>query len=133
MSRYDKYDPKVGGFRAYLAEDWATADINLLVGVGLNATGEVVKGAGADGSLCGVMVLTKARKAAEVVDVMTSGECVEFGLHEDEPTATAGTRYFADPTTGAISTTDTGIYVGRTVEKDRIVVRFDSFGEVVAP
>lgn len=123
MSRYDKYDPKVGGFRAPLAADWLAADVNELLGVGLNANGEVVKGAGASG-LVGVMVLTKARKAGEIVDVMTSGECVEFGFHEDEPTATAGTVYYA-ATTGLISTTNTGARVGHTVEADRLIVRFE--------
>lgn len=128
MARYDKYDPKVGGFRAPLAADWEAADINLLVGVGLNAEGEVVKGQGADSSLAGVIVLTKARKAGEVVDVMTGGECVEFGIHTDEPTSTPGTRYWAALATGLITTTNTGVYVGRTVEKDRIIVRFDAEG-----
>lgn len=128
MSRYDKYDPKVGGYRAPLHADWAKEDINLLVGVGLDANGETVKGAGADGSLSGVMVLTKARKAGEVIDIMTSGECVEFGEHEDEPTPTPGTKYYADPVTGLISTTATGVYVGRTVEADRLIVRFSAEG-----
>lgn len=127
MSRYDKYDPKVGGFRAALAADWLAADINKLLGVGLNANGEVVVGAGTSG-LVGVIVLTKARKAGEVVDVMTSGECVEFGLTSGEPVATAGTVYYATATTGVVSAgAGAGkVRIGHTVEKDRLVVRFDT-------
>lgn len=124
MSRYDKYDPKVGGFRAPLAANWLPGDVNKLLGVGLNANGEVVVGGGSSG-LVGVIVLTKARKAGEVVDVMTSGECVEFGLTSGEPTATPGTVYYANATTGVISTTNTGARVGHTIEKDRLVVRFE--------
>lgn len=127
MSRYDKYDPKVGGFRAALAADWVAGDINKLLGVGLNATGEVVVGGGTSG-LVGVIVLTKARKAGEIVDVMTAGEVVEFGLTSGEPAATAGTVYYANTTTGVMSTTNTGVRVGHTVEADRLIVRFKSTG-----
>lgn len=127
MSRYDKYDPKVGGFRAPLAADWLVEDIGRLFGVGLNASGQVVKGAGASG-LVGVIVLTKARKAGEVVDIMTSGECVEFGVPTTEPDGTAGTVYYAAAGDGAVTTTNTGARVGHTVEADRIVVRFKHSG-----
>lgn len=78
MARYDKYDPKVGGFRAHLAVDWLLADINKVVPVGLNVDGQVVKGDGQTGVL-GVLVLTRVIKAGqEPVDVMTAGEIVEF-------------------------------------------------------
>lgn len=115
MARYDKYEPYAGGFRAPLAADWLPADIGKAFGVGLNANGQVVKGAGNTGILA-VLVLTKAYKAGQIVDSMTDGEIVEFG-------GTAGTVYFAATTTGVVSTTNTGIRVGHTVEGGRLVVR----------
>lgn len=126
MARYDKYDPKVGGFRATLAADYASADVEKVFGVGLDANGRVVKGAGATG-VVGVLVLTKARKAGEVVDVMTSGEIVEFGPTAGDPGVDfgdAGTVYFS-AANGAIS--DSGaegsLRVGHTVEGQRLIVR----------
>lgn len=126
MSRYDKYDPKTGGFRAPLAADWLAADINKALGVGFNANGEIVVGAGTSG-LVGILVLTKARKAGEIVDTMTDGELVEFGLTSGEPVSTPGTVYYATATTGVLSAgAGAGkVRVGHTVEKDRLVVRFD--------
>lgn len=115
MARFDKYDPISGGFRAPLAADWIPADLEVPFGVGLNASGQVVKGSGNTGVL-GVMTLTKVRYANEIVDVMTDGEVVECtGL-------TAGTVYFS-AATGAISTLNTGVRVGATVEASRLVVR----------
>lgn len=100
MARYDKYDPKAGGFRAALAADWLAADVEKIYGVGLDTSGRVVKGPGNTG-IVGVLVLTKARKAGEIVDVMTSGEIVEFG--ESSGVAgtdwgVAGTAYYASTT-----------------------------------
>lgn len=126
--RIDKYDPIDGGFRAPLAADWAPGDLETAFGVGLDANGRVVKGAGNTG-IKGVLVLTKALKAGKVVDVMTDGEIV------DAPgTFTAGTNYFADGVTGALiagtgtatltaPATANSKLVGSTVEKERVVVR----------
>lgn len=106
MGRYDKYDGKVGGFRAVLAADWAVADLNKIFGVGLDSSGRVVKGAGQTGVI-GVIILTKARKAGEIVDVMTNGEIVEFG-----PTfgtagvdfGAAGTAYYSQAANDEVQT-----------------------------
>lgn len=130
MARYDKYDPMVGNFRAALAADWLSADLNTVIGVGLDANGRVVKGAGNSG-VVGVVVLTKVRKAGEIVDVMKHGECVEMDIAG--PTGatstgyTAGTAYFVDTTTGAMTATaplagDNGVKIGHTVEATRLVV-----------
>lgn len=126
MARYDKYNPYGGGFRAPLAADWASGDLGKPYAVGLNSSGQVVKGAGQSG-VVGVLVLTKAYKAGTVVDVMTDGEIIEFA-----PTATtpgsgngaAGTSYFGNTSTGAISTTGTtGAHkVGFTAEGSRLIV-----------
>lgn len=126
MGRYDKYDPKAGGFRAPLDADFPAADVRTVIGVGLSATGRVVRGAGNTG-IVGVLVLTQPKSAGEVVDVMTDGEVTDFG-------GAAGTTYFANPTagSGAIGTdpdaggaagAGAGHRVGFTVEADRLVVR----------
>lgn len=117
MARYDKYDPKVGGFRAFLATDWILdTDLNKVWPVGLNVNGQVVKGAGQTGVL-GVLVITRKMYAAdEPVDVMTDGEIVEFA-------GVAGTNYYAAAADGAISDTNTGTYIGHTVEATRLIVR----------
>lgn len=119
MPRYDKYEPKGGGFRARLAANWAAAD-GAAIAVSLDNTGKVVVGAGNAGIL-GVLILVKEnKKAGDVVDVMTDGEILEMtGL-------TAGTAITADTTTGVLGVTAadaTHIRVGHTVEADRLVVR----------
>jgi len=130
MSRYDKYDPKVGGYRAPLAADFPADRVEHVVGVGHDANGRVVIGAGQSG-VRGVLVLTKARKAGEIVDVMTSGEIVEFGPSDAGKEAgvdfgVAGTKYYAATTGEVTSTSAAGKnYVGHTVSGQRLIVRFD--------
>lgn len=115
MARFDKYDPISGGFRAQLAADWPSADLEEIIPVGLDANGRVVKGAGNTGVL-GVVCLTKLRYAGDVVDVMTDGEVVEAdGL-------TAGTVYFGSAA-GGVTTVNTDTRIGATVEATRLVVR----------
>lgn len=131
MARYDKYDPKVGGFRAFLAVDWLLADINKVVPVGLDVNGHVVKGAGQTG-IKGVLILTRVILAAdEPVDVMTAGEIVEF------PTAAApapaGSNIYAEGAGDfevdiAANVAAASTYIGHTVESKvgkgaRLVVR----------
>lgn len=117
-ARYDKYEPKAGGFRAQLNAD-TSATTTLPLGVGLNSSGKVVVGAGQTGVI-GVVVLNKDMLAGDVVDVMTSGEVVDCsGL-------VAGTAYTANTTTGVISSaaaSATQTPVGFTAEATRLVVR----------
>lgn len=127
MARYDKYDSKISGPRAFLKSDWSSSDLEEVFGVGLDSSGLLVKGKGQTG-IVGVLVLTRVIKAGrEPVDVMTRGEIVAFDL-KDKPNvansaAAAGTAYYADETTGVVSTTSTGgIYVGYTVEASRLIV-----------
>lgn len=125
MSRYDKYEPKNGGFRAPLAATYDPADVEKLIGVGLDDQGRVVKGPGNTG-IKGVLVLTMVRKAGEVIDVMTSGEIVEFEGEDGKPgkdLAKPGTNYFVDGS-GEIKEGSGDIYVGHTVQSHRLVVRF---------
>lgn len=127
MARYDKYDPISGGFRAPLAADWAGA-LATPVGVGLDANGRVVPGAGntgviavlvVDGRVDQVGARTNIKKAGDIVDCMTQGEIV------DNTGLTAGTKYYAAAAAGAVSTTGTTgqTRVGHTVEAGRLIVR----------
>jgi hypothetical protein len=116
MARYDKYEPFSGGFRAPLAAATTGGAQFTPVGVGLDANGRVVAGAGVSG-IVGVYIPHALRSALDIVDVMTDGEIVEMtGL-------VAGTRYYAATADGAISTTNTGKSIGFTVESTRLVVR----------
>ena len=124
MARYDKYDPKDGGCRAPLAADLTatskTGNGNP-IGVGLDANGRVVAGAGNSG-IIGVLCTTRDLKAAEIVDVMTDGEIVEMAA------TVAGTHYYAANADGVISAgaPAAGVNatrVGFTVEATRLVVR----------
>lgn len=131
MGRYDKYDPKVGGFRAPLAAEFSADDLEKVLGVGLDSNGRVVVGQGQSG-VVGLLVLTKARKAGEIVDVMTGGEIVEFGPSDDDSVpgtdfGDAGTVYYSD-TAGAVTDTsaENSVRVGHTVEGKRLIVRVDT-------
>lgn len=116
MANYDKYEPKAGGFRAPLAADWDVADLKKVIGVGLNASGQIVKGGGNTG-VRGVLVLTEALKAGDIVDPMTQGQITDFG-------GSAGTNYYADATTGVVNSTSAAgkTLVGWTVEGGRLIV-----------
>lgn len=124
MARYDKLQG--GSFRALLAADWAGA-LAAPVGVGLDANGRVVPGGGASG-VVGVIVVDGQVKAdgtrivshgaaGDAVDVMTDGEIV------DNTGLAAGTVYFGAAGDGAVSTTNTGVRLGHTVEAQRLIVR----------
>lgn len=122
MARYDKYDPKAGGFRALLAADWVSGNLDKPLGVSLNATGRVVVGTAGDSGFVGMIILTKIRKAGAVVDIMTDGECVEF-------VGDPGTKYYAQ-TDGSITDVASTAYVGVTAESDRLIVRCQEVAEV---
>lgn len=139
MPRYDKYDPYNGGTRARLAADWPRADAiaGVPYGVGLDANGRVVKGAGNTG-IIGVLILTQNAAnagikwmAGDVVDVMDAGEILEWATTAGVA-GVAATHYFANATTGAIvAGTGTGgrtapsgtVLVGNTIEAGRLVCR----------
>lgn len=122
MARYDKYDPKDGGFRAPLA-----ADLDATTGegtgnpiaVGLDVNGRVVAGAGQTG-VVGVLVTTKNMRAGDIVDVMTDGEIVEMAGTAAGSVVTAldADGVLNDEAVGAGRTR-----IGHTVEATRLVVR----------
>ena len=136
ISRYDKYGPKTGGFRAPLNAAWnatsgpsGVSDLDRVICVALNGSGRLIKATTAV-SCVGVVVLSSAKAAGDPVDVMTSGEIVELAAADLQAATapTAGTKYYMDTTAGRLTTTAPvataiGYYVGTTVEAGRLVVR----------
>lgn len=116
MARIDKTESAVGVVRAKNAATISEGDFGKIFGVGLNAQGRAAKGAAQSG-IIGVTHWDRTnRKAGQVIDIFKLGDFVDCaGL-------AAGTKYYADATTGVISTTNTGTYVGFTVEADRLVL-----------
>lgn len=123
MARFDKYDPKDGGFRALCGVAFATADVGKVWAVGLNASGAVVKGAGNTGVVA-VVVPTEAKAIGDPIDCMTDGEIVEMTTQAGAA-LTAGTRYFGVAASGDFNTTNTGTPLGFTAEATRLIVRLD--------
>ncbi len=118
MARIDKYESASGGFRAPLAGAWTGSATPK--GVGLDANGRVVPGAGQTGVVA-VLCQPRDLPAGAPVDCMTDGELVEFA-------GVAGTVYYAAAADGVISVTGPGAganltRIGHTVEATRLVVR----------
>jgi hypothetical protein len=151
VARYDKYEPYANGFRAVLAADFgytggvpdrAHADLGQPFGFGLDANGLLVKGAGVTG-IKGIGIIDLPKSAGSVVDIMTSGEILEW-----ETTAgvagVPGMNYYVVSATGlVVAGTGAGgtvqpvgsVYVGFTVEVTptkgaRLVCRFAQMPEV---
>jgi hypothetical protein len=132
MARIDKTDSAVGVVRAPLNFAIVPGDYDTLIGVGLNAQGRIVRGAGNTGIL-GVINPSKARtKIGQITDIFVLGDAVDcVGL-------AAGTVYYADGVTGALAAGAAGTgaapgsgagstagstRIGFTVEADRLVIR----------
>lgn len=133
MSRYDKYDPVSGGFRAPLAAAFtggaSGVDFGKMFAVSLNASGQVVFATPNTSvtGFVGVMILHEAKAAGQVVDIMTAGEIVEFTL-ANGAAAAAGTVYYTNAAGdgGYSATGPAGATIGRighTVEAGRLIVR----------
>lgn len=102
MARYDKYEPKGGGFRAPLAADMTDAQVDTLLGVGLDVNGRAVVGGGNTG-VVGVMAMPRRLNARDIADIMTNGDVVEL------PTAlTAGSRVYSTAAGDITTAADTG-------------------------
>jgi hypothetical protein len=116
MARYDKAVPGVGTHRAPVAAAWVTADLNKIFAVGLNASGQLVKGGGVSG-IVGVLVVDKPKAVGEVVDYMNAGEIVEAALSDGTTPIAAGVTVYGIAASGLLSVTSTGNFpVGHTVE-----------------
>lgn len=141
MSRFDKYEPKSGGFRAPLNAAWnatsgpsGVTDLNRVTCVELNSSGRVIRAATA-ANVVGVIVVNQPMAAGDIIDVMTDGEIVELAA-ADLQAATApvaGTKYYFQATAGRLTATApvagaAGVYIGTTVESTRLVVRCQNTG-----
>jgi hypothetical protein len=123
--RWDKTDP-VDTIRTRLAADWLAADVGEIIGVGLNASGLLVKGAGNTGVI-GVVCFSQAYKAGRAVDIIKRGEAVGGVNIVPATAALAGTSYSIGATgTKTAEAAGTRGTLGFTVEADRLVVDFQS-------
>jgi hypothetical protein len=135
MARFDKYDGMAGGFRAQLAVAINTTsgasssnEVGIPLGVGVDASGLIVKGNGATGRT-GVICVDQPKAIGDWVDVMTAGEIVDL----DEAAFDPGVSYYSTAATGALTATSSGnTKVGFTVAdksvttgviRSRLVVR----------
>lgn len=115
MARVDKTDSAVGVVRAKIAADFAQADWDKVIPVGLDAQGRVVKGAGQTGIIGVVIPGRTCYRAGQIADIFKLADIVEnVGL-------TAGTKYYGSAA-GALTTVNTDTYVGFTVEADRLIL-----------
>lgn len=123
MARIDKVVPGATAHRAPLAAAWA-GQANP-IGVGLNAMGRLVPGAGNTG-IIGIFCKPDEAAAGDTVDYLTDGaELVEFA-------GAAGTRYTCDNVTGVISNAAPAAgrtTIGHTIEASRLVVKISEAGE----
>lgn len=121
MSRYDKYDPYDGGFRARLNAALTSSDIGKIRAVSINASGRVVIGGTGLIDIRGLICPTEAMAAGAQIDVMTDGEIVEATTTAGVA-LTAGLQYcHIDGTVDSASAS--GKAIGWTVELTRIIVR----------
>lgn len=118
MTRIAKV-PDGSTFRARLAEALDADDVGTLLGVGLDTDGRLVKGDGEIG-MVGVVSPLAPMAIGDWIDVFRVGATfADFEFLADGETETvAGTRYYADGTTGAVDDTDTGTAIGFTLEQD---------------
>lgn len=147
--RWDKYDGYVGNFRGSLAADVTLAtQANRVLAVGLNSSGAVTVGAGQTG-VSGVVIIPVGvdmygnlldggvnTQAGDLTDVGKHGEITNFKptlLGGAAQTAAAGTNYYGHPDGSVLASTTPGaVYVGHTVEADRLVVDVSATGPAAA-
>lgn len=116
MARVDKTQSAIAVTRAPINADFAQADWDKVIPVGINGSGKVVKGAGQSGVIGVVIPGKTVYRAGQIADIFGNGsEIVEVA------DLAAGTKYYSDAA-GVISTTNTGTYLGFTVEADRLIV-----------
>ena len=123
MSRFDKYDPFSGGFRAPLnAAITLAADVGKIQAVSINSSGKVVIGGPAETAIMGLICPVRLMAAAEPIDVMTAGEIVEAVMTAGTAFAAGGIVY-AHLAGTVDSTATAGKVVAKMVELTRMIVR----------
>jgi hypothetical protein len=122
VSRFDKYGPITGGFRAPLNAAITSADVGKIQAVSINTSGKVVIGGAAETAVMGLIIATRPMSANEPIDVMTSGEIVEATM-TGGTAFTAGAIVYAHLAGTVDATSTSGKVVGKMVELDRMIVR----------
>jgi hypothetical protein len=122
VSRYDKYDPYDGGFRARLNAALTASDIGKIRAVSINASGRVVIGGTGLIDIRGLICPTEAMPVGAQIDVMTDGE-IGDAVTTGGVAFTAGALVYChtDGTVDAVATA--GKAIGFTVELARLIVR----------
>lgn len=116
MARFDHVESAIGIVRAPIHENFAQADFDKVIPVGINGAGHAVKGAGQTGVIGVVVPGRTVYRAGQIADIMQKGDIVDcVGL-------AAGTKYYATAAGALVTTATDNIYVGYTVEADRLVV-----------
>lgn len=122
MSRFDKYDPFDGGFRAKLNAAILAANAGKIYAVSINTSGRVVIGGAGLIDIRGVICATEAMAAGAAIDVMTDGEIGD--ATETAATAfTGGVLVYAHADGTVDDTAASGKAIGFTVELNRLIVR----------
>lgn len=121
-SRFDKYDPFDGGFRARLNAAILATNAGKIYAVSINTSGRVVIGGTGLIDIRGLICATEAMAAGDAIDVMTDGE-IGDAVTTAQAAFTAGGLVYChtDGTVDQVSTS--GKAVGFTVELDRLIVR----------
>jgi hypothetical protein len=136
VSRFDKYDPKDGGFRAILgvaltatSGPGPSTDLNRILVAAVNGSGRIIK-ATTVAAASGVIIATRAMAILEPIDVMTDGEIVEVDASDMQSgvAPVAGAKLYFDATASRLTATAPGVgvngfYVGQVIEAGRLVVR----------
>lgn len=143
--RWDKYDGYVGNYRGPLAADIVLAtQANKVLAVGVNSSGAVTVGAGQTG-VHGVIIIPVGvdmygnlldggvnTQAGDLCDVGAHGEITNFKPSLPSgtaPDAAAGTNYYGHSDGAVLPSTSPGaVYVGHTVESDRLIVDVSASG-----
>lgn len=117
-ARLDKTESAIGVTRGTLAADIAEADWGKVIGVGIDANGKVVAGAGQSG-IVGVVIADKTNyKAGQRCDIFGNGSEIV-----DVASLVAGTVYYCTNAAGVLTATSTtATKIGFTVEAWRLVV-----------
>ncbi len=143
--RWDKYDGYIGNYRAPLAADIVLAtQANRVLAVGVNSSGAVTIGAGQTG-VNGCIIIPVGvdmygnlldggvnTQAGDLADVGKHGEITNFKPSQPSgtpPAPAAGTNYYGHADGAVLASTAPGaIYLGHTVEADRLVVDVSATG-----
>ena len=137
--RMDKRDPYVGNFRAPLAADVNLAtQANRVLPVGINAQGAAVLGGAGQTGIVGITIIPVGTdmqgnlldggintEAGDICDVTKHGEITNFALTAADGTQSApaaGTKYYAHADGSIDATATAGVYIGHTVEADRLII-----------